>query len=255
MIGLPALDTVTTNMPRLGHLALLALGFGAASTVSCTVIFAPRDDVQRCGSADDCDPTGDRRYIAECRFDPDNVDLDTTQVDKICIAAFNRPSCDPDSYSGNSPYFTAIMELAQTSRYSPMGMTCADLGGVIGCPPPAGGGCDPNLEPNADGVCDDPDSETPARNVASAPEGLDYVGQDVRDQFCRSFFCEADFVCDTTDNLCVRCDPDKEYSEGGCGQIYIAGAPSCVYQTGDGLDDSCAAPNGDPGEPTFGVCG
>ncbi|MBL8943734.1 MAG: hypothetical protein JNK45_11320, partial [Myxococcales bacterium] len=77
------------------HLAVLASVLGSA--VGCSVILKPNDDVERCGNADDCSPTGDERYVPVCKFDEENTgELDTTKVDKICVADFDRSrSCDP----------------------------------------------------------------------------------------------------------------------------------------------------------------
>src|SRR5690606_11439603 len=102
--------------------ALLSYVAAASAGFACTAIFAPRDDVQRCGTADECEPTGDPRYVAECRFDPDNMDLDTTEVDKICVASFRVVSCDPDDYGGaggDHPFRVAFDTLSMADRYTP----------------------------------------------------------------------------------------------------------------------------------------
>ncbi|MEM6992617.1 MAG: hypothetical protein AAF721_19040 [Myxococcota bacterium] len=219
--------------------ALGVFGLAAASTVSCTAIFAPRDDVQRCGSGDDCQATGDNRYIAQCIFDDENLDLDTSEVQKICVAAFNgQIGCDPMTFSDDDD-FKMFYETAVDSAtfYSPDGMTCADLGGVLGCPPAPGEGCAAGLEENASGVCGD-GTGTVYSTLRGAP-----AGQDVLDQYCRSFFCDESFICDET-LKCVPCDPDEAVGNGGCGEIYIAGSKSCVYQEAGDLTSSsnCADP-------------
>lgn len=241
-------------MSRFRSLAVLALGVVIPSTVSCTAIFAPRDDVQRCGSADDCDPTGDARYVAECTFDEDNADLDTTQVMKVCVAAFKPIGCNPEA-DATSAFGMAWLDATSSSYYTTdaAGRTCADAGGVEGCPPAAETGlCDDGLEirelgdENGTRYCQDP-----AKGGASYPprQGVDAVkGQDIKDQYCRSFFCDDSFVCDE-DLQCVRCDPDAELGEGGCGEVYIVGEVSRAYVD---PDDACQAPNGDVDEPTFG---
>ena len=237
-------------MLRLRITAVVAFAVAAPSTVSCTAIFAPRDDVQRCGSADDCDATGDNRYVAECRFDEANMDLDTTEVDKICIAAFKPDvGCDPASYQGKV-YGDMFESLAVASRYAgPMGMTCTELGGVLGCPP-VDGVCADGLSRNEEtNLCDDGSGL-----VFSATTNADLVGQDVKDQFCRSFFCDDRFVCDDN-NRCALCDDDEAPGEGGCGEIYIAGAPSCVYQDEDALKSSCAGSDASTDDPMFGCEG
>lgn len=212
-------------------LALATLGtFG----VSCTAILAPRDDVQRCGTADDCDPTGDNRYVPACRFDEANLDLDPSQVDKICVADF-KPSvgCNEESYlAPEHPYRMAFDELGDVTRYA----ACDAMTqlGTMGCPP-MGGACNQGLALNELGLCDDDDDGTPMAVQATTPE---VVAQDVRDQFCRSYFCDDRFVCNTNTNFCVLCDPEEPFGEGGCGEIYIAGARSCVYDDGDACEGS-----------------
>jgi len=232
-------------------LALATLGmFG----VSCTAILAPRDDVQRCGSADDCDPTGDKRYVPACRFDDENVDLDTSQVDKICIAEFKpNVGCEPSSISNpEHPFRVAFDAAADSARY----LTCdpdTQLG-TMGCPP-SGSACNEGLAVNAVGLCDDNDPATPmAVQVTDVeiPSSLDdALGHEVRDQFCRSFFCDDRFVCNLDTNFCTVCDDDKTYGQGGCGEIFIGGARSCVYEDGG----ACEGSNVSDTTVTFGSCG
>lgn len=221
-------------------LALATLGmFG----VSCTAILAPRDDVQRCGSADDCAPTGDKRYVPACKFDDANVDLDTSQVDKICVADFKRDtSCDPDAYlAPDHVYRVALDQLADASRYA--ACDSATQLGTMGCPS-ANGTCNEGLSINDAGLCDDNDESTPMAVEVDA----DTIGKDVRDQFCRSYFCDDRFICDPTTLRCSLCDENEAYADGGCGQVYIAGARSCVYDDGD----ACEGPNASVDALTFG---
>jgi hypothetical protein len=212
----------TSRIPAVLALALVSL---AAFGVSCTAILAPRDDVQRCGTADDCDPTGDNRYVPVCKFDDANLDLDALSVEKICVADF-KPSvgCNPGSYTKpGHPFAVANEELGDSSRYAVC--DAATQLGMQGCPP-AGGACNEGLVENAVGLCDDDDDDTPMAVQATTEE---LIGQDVRDQFCRSFFCDDRFVCDPDTDFCVLCDPEEVYGEGGCGEIWVAGARSCVY--------------------------
>jgi hypothetical protein len=223
-----------------------------SAVLGCTVILTPRDDVERCGTADDCAPTGDERYVSECRFDPANVDqIDSTEVDKICVATFRTINCDPMGYGGAGgahpfPMFDMDVGSGLPTRYN-----CDETPGVRGCPP-GEDGCGEGLVQRDDGVCDaSADPDVPA--IRPSP---DVAGQDVRDQFCRSFFCEDDFVCDTSGSsaTCVRCDPDLPFGEGGCGEVYIAGAPSCVYVGGSALESGCAGSDATVEEPLFGDC-
>ena len=236
-------------MLRLRITAAVAFAVAAPSIVSCTAILAPRDDVQRCGSADDCKPTQDNRYIAVCKFDDANTDLDTSEVSKVCVADFKPDvGCDPDAYQ-EMTYGLAHDSLAVASRYAgEMGMTCADLGGVLGCPPDqATGTCAEGLTRNDEtGLCDDGSGL-----VYNATSNADLLGQDVKDQFCRSFFCDDRFVCNEN-NRCAMCDPDAPVGQGGCGEIYISGTPSCVYQDQTALDSTCAGSDAATDDVMFG---
>jgi len=236
-------------MLRLRITAAVAFAVAAPSIVSCTAILAPRDDVQRCGSADDCDPTRDNRYIAVCKFDEANANLDTSEVDKICVADFKPDvGCDPASYQGQL-LGDEFERLALASRYAGAeGMTCADLGGVLGCPPDAATGqCAEGLSRNDEtGLCDDGSGL-----VFSATSNADLVGQDVKDQFCRSFFCDDRFICNEN-NRCAMCDPDAPVGQGGCGEIYISGASSCVYQDESTLESTCAESDASTDDVVFG---
>jgi hypothetical protein len=233
------------------RLVATAAFFGIGwSVAACSAIIAPKDDVQRCSTADDCDGTGDPRYVAECRFDEANLDLDTTEVDKICVASFKVQSCDPDTFGGvggDHPFRVAFDERSPPSNYS-----CpSDADAPRGCAPAGGFQCADGMVTNQLGFCDV--EENPA-NPAYSPDGdtLPY-GQDVLDAFCQSFFCEGDWVCDE-DRQCVKCDPDPEVpiGEGGCGTVFIGGQPSCVYPGGQ---LSCGDGNTDADNPRFGDCG
>lgn len=234
---------MTSRLPAVLAFALASLG---AFSVSCTAILAPRDDVQRCGTADDCDPTGDNRYVPVCKFDDDNLDLDSTKVDKICVADFKASvGCNPGAYTKpDHPFATAFDDLGQIARYA----TCdADTQlGTKGCPP-MGGTCAEGLAVNPVGLCDDDDDDTP---MLVQVETAELVGQDVRDQFCRSFFCDDRFVCNTSTNFCVLCDPDQDIAQGGCGEIWIAGERSCVYDTNE-----CEGSDVTDEKVSFGACG
>jgi hypothetical protein len=232
---------MTSRTPAALALALAALG---TFSVSCTAIFAPRDDVSRCSTVEDCDDPNDNRYVPTCVFDDASLDLDSSQVDKICVADF-KPSvgCNPESYTDPAhPFRAAFDELSDSARY-PACAVDTQLG-MLGCPP-QGGACNDGLVVNDVDLCDDEDEDTP-KAVAIISETL---GQDVRDQFCRSYFCDERFVC-APDNKCAVCDTTKDYADGGCGQVYIAGARSCVYEDGN----ACQGENVTDLTVTFGAC-
>ena len=236
----------TSTIPTAFALTLGALGL---FSISCTAILAPRDDVQRCGTADDCDLIGDNRYTPVCKFDDGNLDLDSSQVDKICVADFEpRVNCDPAAYPDpNHVYAAAFAELGGSERY----LACTEeQRGSQGCAP-NGTVCNEGLSVNeASGLCDDGNDDTP---VALDGSGLsqELVGQDVRDQFCRSFFCDDRFVCDGRTSFCVLCDPDRDFGDGGCGEVFIGGARSCAYNSDT---SQCANEDASPDNTFFGTC-
>ena len=212
--------------------------------LACTAILNPRDDVQRCGSATDCKASTDNRYVVECVF-PEESDLDSTEVDKVCVADFKPLNCDAMSLMASNPdHRLAVVwdALRGGSRYS--------------CSPETEGskGCQPR---EADGQCNDgltlqnnfcTDGDALAVNMLAFDTEL--YGQDVLDQYCKQFFCDNDFVCDTSDFTCVKCDEDAPLGEGGCAQVWVNGAPSCVY-TPD-VEDVCDGPDAEETEPVFG---
>lgn len=260
--------------PRYRASIVLSLGVGLVSSLACTAILTPRDDVQRCGSTTDCDPPDDARFVVECRFDEENIDLDSTQVDKVCVPEFRDVNCDPrPGTSGRTeedPLVVAFDDLSSASRYT----SCSDEGvaGTQGCPPAPGEGCADGLVPQErEGgtvICDDEDPNTPPATAnrpgagfnAPASDTADpgLLGQDVLDQYCKSFFCDDQWVCDRETFSCVQCDPELPIGLGGCGQIYIEGSPSCVYIDGATLEDTCDAEGATAEEllsdPSFGSC-
>lgn len=244
-------STVPSRPASALRVAVITLACGSA--LACSVILKPRDDVERCGTSEDCDPTGDNRYVPICKFDDDNVGLDSTKIDKICVADFKSISCNPTDYGGGS-LPNGFQEAFEDDA-------CVDLGcaeenlGKVGCPPPSGGSCDSGLEFDDDeNFCDDPDADEPV-----IPIGLlgrnDIGGQHVKDQFCKSFFCDDTFVCNAQQK-CQPCDPDAPYGEGGCGIVYAEGAPAAIYVLGDALQDDCAGGDVSTDDPAvFGDCG
>lgn len=223
------------------------------ATSACSVILKPRDDVERCGTAEECSPTGDNRYEPVCKFDDENLDLDSTKVEKICVADFRSISCDPGSYAMGSSLKNLFVETMETAA-------CADLGcamenqGKVGCPPPSGAGCEGGLELDDEGFCNDPDADEPVI-PASYLAANDLDGHHIRDQFCKSFFCDDSFVCNADTNKCQRCDDERDYGDGGCGLVYSEGALAKIYVLGDDLEDACAGELVETDEPAvFGDC-
>jgi hypothetical protein len=230
--------------------ATAILGAVLGSGLACTLILSPRDDVERCGNTDDCPHSTDNRYVYECRFDPENTDLDSLNVEKVCVPAHARFGCAiPDS--SQDPYREMFDQRARAINYQ----ACADSFGAQGCPPNQGA-CNEGLTPRADdGICDDEDPSTPrALGFVSGTDPQAFYGQDVRDQYCRSFYCDDAFVCDTRDNQCRICEPGLPLGEGGCGEIYSGGKPMCTYQRDAELDSACAGEGSSVDTISWGDC-
>jgi hypothetical protein len=220
----------------------LGLGFGLA----CTAILSPHDSVKRCGSTEECPDTGDNRYVAVCRFDPNHIGGDTSKVSKVCTADFNpNITCDPQAYSRN-PDHPLTKKLAECSD---MVGVCDDAkAGTEGCQT-LDGACMDGLEyDDEQGACVDPDADL------KIYRGEQYNEQAVLDQFCKSFFCDDRFVCDTSaGGQCVICDDTAAIGEGGCAELWVNGELAPVY-LGDALEDECLGAKADADNPTFGDC-
>ncbi|MBV1862308.1 MAG: hypothetical protein KUG77_28065 [Nannocystaceae bacterium] len=237
----------TVQMALASRFRIVSLTLAAAalsSSLACSLILDPRDDVQRCGNVDDCETPADTRFEAVCISDP-GADIDTTKVEQVCVAQFREVNCDPMGYDADGE-FNTLVESRGFSDYACPAASDPPVPGVQGCPPEDG--CAANLQV-IDGICDDPNAEVPTISLNSFG---DLEAQDVKDQFCRGFFCDEEYVCNSTRNACERCDPDKDYGEGGCGMVFTQGVPSCVYASAEG---ACAAPDAQPDEPVFGDCG
>ncbi|HLV64855.1 MAG TPA: hypothetical protein VKY73_03550 [Polyangiaceae bacterium] len=218
------------------------LGGATLWLAGCTAILTPRDDVQRCGAVDDCDPIDDTRYVPACTFPP-GTEHDEDDP-KICVATYAPVRCDPARAGAGHPLFETYEALRlDRSRF----VRCdPGVAAPRGCP---GGvaGCELGLVVRADGVCD---AEAAPEIPAFAAEALAEAAQDVLDAYCQAFFCDARFVCDA--GTCEPCSVDEPWGEGGCGRIFSAGVPSCIYP--DPVA-SCQAPDADPDAPVFGACG
>ncbi len=83
---------------------------------------------------------------------------------------------------------------------------------------------------NPYGTRDDPNAEVLIAG-AGQPTLEEAVGRDVKDQFCRAYFCDDRFVCShrTSTPRCVSCDPIRFFGLGGCATLYVQGQPSSVY--------------------------
>ena len=71
-------------------------------------------------------------------------------------------------------------------------------------------------------------------------------GQDVKDQHCRSYFCDDSFVCDSGSKKCTRCNSSsdaEDLGQGACAELALQGQRSTVYQNTEALEDGCQDPS------------
>jgi|SRR5690554_4180711 len=220
---------------------LLLTGFTISA---CTAILVPdqKDDgVERCDNTPDCTEIDDNRYVAQC-VKPDTLDDNASSV---CSADFAKIPCGGMAYGGDHVLDEAYAD-ARDAQAAYVSCTMENRG-KRGCPPAEGGVCEDGLSvADATGICDDPDAPIPAMHPPDVG-GIEVAGQDAMDQFCRWYFCDETFVCDTTGSqpTCQPCsgtDPE-EFGKGGCGQLYIQGEPSSFYTDLDNANCSGNKPN------------
>ena len=200
---------------------------GGFSISACTAILVPNEDddgVARCNTTSDCPDITDNRYVAVCTVGENQAD----NSDQVCSSDYEEVECGEEFYPLDH-VLTTTFATAQSNKAAYTSCAAEDRG-TLGCGP-SGSTCQGDLEVNVHGTCDDPDNSSP---LASAGQvGLaDIAGRDVQDHFCRSYFCDERFVCDTSLSkpVCVVCNPNDPFGEGGCGTLYINGAMASVYQ-------------------------
>ena len=216
------------SMRRPLVLALFSLAGFVAS--ACTAILVPDEDddgVQRCNNLDDCDDIEDNRYTAQCVRGDDQP----ANSDSFCAAEFaTNIACGPEIYDADHPLTAAFEDATDVDSLAAYGSCSEENLGARGCPP-AGTSCQGELVLRADNICDV--EEDPAVPAMYPPDvGLtDIAGQDALDQFCRQYFCDERFVCNTQTSRCQPCSGTaaESYGSGGCGQLFIEGAPSPMY--------------------------
>lgn len=214
------------------HALLLITAFTASA---CTAILVPNPDgsddgVIRCNNSSDCPVLGkdDNRARSQCVYGEGQAESSS----KVCVADFAEVPCDPTKapYAGDHPFAEAYEDATDNASKSQYVACTPENLGKQGCGFNADMPCLPGLVANDDGICDDEDGSTlPAISPTKISEDVEAAGQDVADQFCRWRFGDENWVCDTEDFICRDCDPDKEFGQGGCGTLYLQGAPSSVY--------------------------
>ncbi len=208
---------------------LLALPFVFATAAACTLVLPPDEDadgVQRCQNSEECRDLGDNRLEASCFTDNDQPD----GADGVCIATYFDLRCDPELFPAADmhPFGEAFEDVDQNAYVGD-----CETAGERGCAPDAGS-CAAGLEvtqvmvgDSSVTICDDPGA-----TLKAMPGTINTAGQDVQDNFCRWYFGDNNFVCDTSVSggaRCRPCDADKDATRGGCYETWLNGARSPVY--------------------------
>lgn len=229
------------------------------SLLGCNFILNPDGDgILRCDNPDDCDvpladALADDRGQSRCgAAGGGGGGFTESQDNKVCSVVDKEDvSCNPSTFMGNDqiPVAKAYNEaIAQTGVYT----TCIPEDfGKVGCAP-SGTTCEAGLEVRTyQSLSGDADNPEVSEQKVCTPKGVAAVtansalkGFDVLDQHCRSYFCDDAFVCNRGSGTssgwrCTRCDPEKAYGNGGCGTMYLQGAASTVYTSGDALGTGC----------------
>ena len=239
-----AIDVIRTQTAG-RHRAVAALAALAALTAAgCSVLLDPErfDDVVRCHYDDDCPASDDPRYAWVCTVADGHPDR---SFPKVC-APSPVQSCAPSDYAGGS----TIRGRVGDAREHPEQYVdrCDELGAVHGCPPDDDG-CTAGLVAHpVSGRCDDDDPSTPP---ALMPQPS-VEAQDVLDQFCRSVFCNPEFVCNRQTERCTSCVLGDPLGRGGCGDLYPDGKRSTIYVPDEDIFDACGGPDGDPEDALIG---
>jgi hypothetical protein len=217
----------------LAQALLLLAGFTASA---CTAILVPdkegKDDgVFRCNNVGDCpNDLDDNRLRYQCVYGEGQDESSS----KICVADWEEIGCKATDYGGDHPFVDAYAD-ATDNQSKGLYVPCSvDNLGKQGCGYNADVQCDQSLglSDRGDGICDDSDSNTPpAISPGQVADDVEVAGQDVLDQFCRWRFGDENWVCDTDNGrfLCTECDSEAEFGKGGCGTLYLQGAPSGTY--------------------------
>ncbi|PRQ03675.1 hypothetical protein ENSA5_13680 [Enhygromyxa salina] len=209
--------------PPISYIAALISGFLLSA---CSAFFVPDfedDGVHRCDLTSDCPELEDNRYVAVCVL-PEQLSAGAA---KICSSDYDTVPCAATAYGPNHPLTRAYADaFNDPARY---GVCPTELLGSSGCGP-SPDGCEAGLVLNVYGTCIDPEVDPNAIGAGQLPLE-DVLGQDVKDQFCRSYFCDERFVCSHRGSQprCVPCDPDRYFSRAGCGTLYVQGEVSSVY--------------------------
>ena len=228
-------------------LAALCSGLAGAVLVlasGCNFIFNPEnsDDVIRCKNTTECeqqatfrDSINTGRLDASCGAPGSGGgDFTSSKTNQVCSVTDKASvSCIAENLPAG-PYLDAVNAAEASGIYT----ACpGDKRGTLGCPARDDGSCDSGLTSNPFKTCDDNKGAHPLYSVTT-----ELALQDVRDQHCRSYFCDDSFVCNNRTSKCQRCDDDlgaDGIGRGACGELAFSGMHSSVYQSQEQLESAC----------------
>lgn len=225
---------------ELSRIRIVALAIAFGSAVACTAVLAPKDEVTRCGNADDCDATGDNRYVPLCKFEQGS---DPTKVDGICVADY-EPSieCDPT----HLVQFTEHPITIAASKSACAKTSCDPMNnGKLGCPTLDNACLEGTPMQFEEYMYCGADDVVPGFGL---PDELEL--KHISDMYCRSYFCDEDFVCGPS-GKCQLCE-GEDFLAGGCGTVYVDGAPAPVYVDDKTLAHGCAGADVETNDAVFG---
>ena len=213
------------------------------ASAGCNFILNPAnsDDVIRCKNTTECEKEEffitelrKERADAACGAPGGGGSFTTSKTNQVCSLVDKASvSCGTEALPVSGFADAVDDAIMNDDVYAPC---VGEKNGTLGCAPLNNGTCTAGLTPNEFGTCDD--GKGYPLIEASAALKL----QDVKDQHCRSYFCDDSFVCNSKTSKCVRCDDSlgaDRLGEGTCGDLAINGARSTVYLSQNKLESEC----------------
>lgn len=187
------------------------------------------DAVQRCATRADCPKSPDNRFDFACVRAKDQSE----QSEQVCEprratvqCSFQAASSSVDASSApksGEAYISYLLRAAKDLNAASKALCPKDKLGKFGCPPDEGGKCSQGKVTTIGDVKFCSDAKSPTIPAGGSDLLLD---ADIRDQYCRWYFCDANVVCNR--GQCVPCDPSRTFENGGCRTMYRNGQISPV---------------------------
>ena len=215
------------------------------ASAGCNFILNPAnsDDVIRCKNTTECEK--EAFFIEELRKERTDAacgapgsgggGFTTSKTNQVCSLVDKvSVSCGVEALPAGDFASAVDAAMMNSEVYAPC---VGDKRGTLGCAPLGNGTCAAGLTVNDFGACDD------GKGLPVMEPSDTLILQDVRDQHCRSYFCDETFVCNTQTSKCVRCNDDlgvDGLGQGACGDLVLSGARSTVYLSQDQLSEPSA---------------